>query len=149
MEETLNALGGLLLRAIPTLLLLVLLHYYLKFVFFRPLDKVLGERSKLTEGARRSAETMLETAGRKAAEYDAALRDARGEMFREQEEVRRRWREEHSGAIAEARASAQAMVSRAREELAAETVRARESLQADADALASRITARILEGQAS
>jgi F-type H+-transporting ATPase subunit b len=149
MEETLNALGGLLLRAVPTLLLLVLLHYYLKLVFFRPLDKVLRERSALTEGARASAQTMLDAAGRQAAEYDAALREARGEMFREQEEVRRRWREEHHGAIIQARARAEAMVSRAREQLAEEAVRARESLRVEADALALRIADRILEGRAS
>lgn len=149
MEETLNALGGLLLRAVPTFLLLGALHYYLKLVFFHPLDKVLGERSERTEGARREAEALLETAGRKAAEYEAAVREARGEMFREQEEARRRWRQQHSGAVAEARASAEAALSRAREQLAAETARARESLRAEAEALAGRITARILEGRPS
>jgi len=44
MDETLRALGGILLRAIPTFVLVVLLHFYLKFVFFKPLQRVLRQR---------------------------------------------------------------------------------------------------------
>ena len=38
MEETLHALGGILLRAIPTFLLVILLHFFLKYSFFGPLE---------------------------------------------------------------------------------------------------------------
>jgi F-type H+-transporting ATPase subunit b len=41
MDAILASLGELVLRAVPTLLLVVFLHFYLKFVFFAPLDKVL------------------------------------------------------------------------------------------------------------
>ena len=43
MEETLRQLGGILLRAVPTFILVVLLHFYLKFIFFKPLQRVLRE----------------------------------------------------------------------------------------------------------
>ncbi len=52
MDAILNPLGGLLLRALPTFLLVLVLHFYLKRVFFAPLDKVLEARRQATEGAR-------------------------------------------------------------------------------------------------
>jgi F-type H+-transporting ATPase subunit b len=145
MAETLNALGGLLVKALPTFFLLLLLHFYLKFVFFRPLERVLRKRFELTEGARRSAEASLEAAARKTAEYEAALREARSQMYREQEEARHRWREEQAAAIRDARGKAEALVTRTRADLAEDAARARESLQAESEALAERITAAILE----
>jgi F-type H+-transporting ATPase subunit b len=44
MEEILSQLGQLLLRAVPTFVLVVVLHFYLKYMFFKPLHKVLHER---------------------------------------------------------------------------------------------------------
>ncbi|MBI4873330.1 MAG: ATP synthase F0 subunit B [Acidobacteria bacterium] len=144
MDATLIALGGLMLKALPTFVLLVLLHFYLKFIFFRPLDKVLRARFELTEGARRSAQTSLEAAARKTAECEAALREARGEIYREQEETRRRWRDEHAAAVQQARGSAESLVAQARLQLAEDAARARESLQAESEALAARIASAIL-----
>ena len=53
MDATLHALGEILLKAVPTVLLVVVLHFYLKYVFFKPLKKVLEERYNATEGARK------------------------------------------------------------------------------------------------
>ena len=36
MEKTLDALAGILLRAIPTVLIVLLLHWYLKAMLFQP-----------------------------------------------------------------------------------------------------------------
>ena len=55
MESTLNALGGILLRALPTFFLVLLLHLYLKRVFFAPLNQILKQRYDATEGARQAA----------------------------------------------------------------------------------------------
>lgn len=149
MDQTLNALGGLLLKALPTFLLLILLHFYLKLVFFRPLEKVLKKRFEMTEGARKSAESSLAAAAARTAEYEAALREARGELHREQEAARRSWRDEQAAAIGEARARAEAMLAEARRQLASDAARARESLKLESEALAARIAASILEGRAS
>ena len=72
-----HALSGILLRAIPTFLLVVFLHFYLKYMFFKPLDKVLHARYEATEGARLRAAESLEKAAAKTAEYEAAMRTAR------------------------------------------------------------------------
>ena len=36
MDAVLNSLGELLVKALPTFILLLLLHFYLKWVFYRP-----------------------------------------------------------------------------------------------------------------
>src|SRR5690242_1574150 len=99
MEQTLHALGGLFLNALPTFLLLIVLHFYLKGIFFKPMTRVLQERYEATEGARKRADESLAKAAGKAAEYEAALRDARAEVYREQEAERQRWRQEHAEAV--------------------------------------------------
>src|SRR5215475_4677341 len=91
MEQTIQALGGILLKAIPTVVILIFLHFYLKFMLFKPLAKVLKERDALTAGARKAAEQSLAAAERKAQEYEAKFRDARAEVYKQQEETRKVW----------------------------------------------------------
>ncbi len=146
MDSTLQALGGILVRAIPTFVLVVLLHLYLKRMFFGPLEKVLGERREATEGAREAAETALRRAEEKAAGYEAALREARAAMYKEQEEVRGRWVAEQGKRIQEARAAARALVAGAGRDLAVEVERARAELGASSEALAAEIAQGVLSG---
>ena len=76
MDATLLALGGILLKAVPTFLLVILLNFYLKAVFFKPLEKVLRQRYEATEGARKLAAESMERAAARTAEYEAAMRAA-------------------------------------------------------------------------
>ena len=78
MDKILHQLGELLLTALPTFFLILFLNYYLKFVFFKPLEKALRQRYDATEGARKLAEESLQRAAAKTAEYEATLRAARG-----------------------------------------------------------------------
>src|SRR6266550_285134 len=103
MDETLRQLGGILLRAIPTFILVVLLHFYLKFMFFKPLQRVLRERREATEGARELAEQSLKKADEKTAAYEAALRAARAESYKELEQLRRQLQDERAAGVREAR----------------------------------------------
>ena len=73
----LHALGGILLRAVPTFLLVIVLHFYLKSIFFKPLEKVLHQRYEATEGARKLAEQSLQQAAAKTASYETQLRTAK------------------------------------------------------------------------
>src|ERR1039458_1001973 len=84
MDTMLHDLGQLLLRAVPTFLLVVVLDFYLKYMFFKPLEKVLQQRYDATEGARKLAEEALELAAAKTAQYEAALRAARSEVRSEE-----------------------------------------------------------------
>jgi F-type H+-transporting ATPase subunit b len=149
MEATLNALGGILLNAIPTFLLFLLLHFYLKSVFFRPMEKVLHARDEATAGERRRAQESLAKAEEKSRQYEESLRIARNELYKEQEEQRKQWQVEQSAQIAAAAAKTKAVLASAREQLAAETEVARHALEADTRELATSIASQVLEGRAA
>ncbi len=149
MEATLQALGDLLIKAIPTFVLVVLLHFYLKSVFFGPLGRVLDQRRQATEGVRQRAEELLVRAAARTAEYEEAIRNARSEIYREQEQLRQRWQQEHARAVAEARAAARAMIERARGELESELEDARRILQARSRQLAASIVETVLGRRAA
>jgi F-type H+-transporting ATPase subunit b len=149
MEETLRQLGGILLRAVPTFILVVLLHLYLKFIFFKPLERVLRQRYEATEGARKLAEEGIARASQKAAEYEAALRAARAETYKEMEQLHRKLQEDRAASVKEARAEADAAVVHAKAAVAAEVEALKKNLGAESDALADRIASKILSGRAA
>jgi F-type H+-transporting ATPase subunit b len=144
MEQTFQALGGILLKAIPTVCLLLLLHFYLKAMLFRPLDKVLKQRGELTEGARKAAEQSLNAADRKQQEYEDKFREARAEVYRAQEEIRRQWLQDQAAQIADARQRSEASVRAAREQIAGDAASARQNLEATSAALADEIASAVL-----
>jgi F-type H+-transporting ATPase subunit b len=149
MQETLHALGEILQKASITVVLLILLHFYLKAVLFKPLDRVMEERRKLTEGARKTAEESLAAATRKADEYEAKLRDARAAVYKQQEEIRKRWLDEQAQQVAEARSRSEATVKTAREAIAQDAAAARKSLQDTSTTVADQIVATILGRRAA
>ena len=148
MESTLNALGGILLRALPTFFLVLLLHFYLKRVFFSPLEKIRKQRYDATEGAKKAAEASLAKAEAKAAEYEAAIRAARNEVYQEQEKVRMQWMFEQAAKTASARANADALIRSAQAALADQVDEARQSLRAQSESLADEIANSVLRRRA-
>jgi len=139
MEQTLEALSGILLKAIPTALILLLLYFYFKAMLFGPLDKVLKQRHELTEGARKAAERSLAAAEQKTQEYEAKFREARSAVYKDQEETRREWLADQTAQTAKARADADDTVKIAREGIAAEMAAARQNLLASSEQLADQI----------
>lgn len=144
MDQILRDLGALLLKAVPTFLLVGLLYFYLKRMFFRPLERVLEARQAATEGARQTAQETFARATEKTAQYEAALRAARAEMYREQEQLRRQWREEHAAALQQARRAAEGTVEEAGRRLASDLAEAKHDLDRQAQSLATQIADRIL-----
>ena len=139
MEQTLAALGDILLKALPTFFLVILLYAYLRKVFFGPLGAVLAARREKTDGARRRAEEAFQKAEQKAAEYEAALQSARAEIYREQETERQKALESHAERVKQARAQADLQLRQARERLQADVLAAKNSLGDQSDALANQI----------
>lgn len=149
METTLNALRDILLKAVPTFILVVLLHFYLRKIFFGPLEKILRQRYEATEGARKQAMASLTLADAKAAEYEAALREARAEIYREQEAARQQWRQEQDSAGRAARTAAASQVEAAKAALAAEAEQAKLRLASESQSLSAQIAAAILRPRRS
>ena len=149
MDATLHDLGGILLKAIPTVLLLLIVHLYLKRMFFGPMRDVLAKRREATDGAKKSAEALLAKAAEKATALEASLRKAREEIYQEQEEARRRWIAEQNARLEEARKSSRDLIHQAKQQLDTEAAAAKRDLTATTAALADQIAQSLLEGKAA
>src|ERR1700751_4309827 len=114
MDATLRALGGILLKAVPTFLFVVFLHFYLKMIFYKPLERVRQRRYEATEGARKRAEGSQERAAAKLAEYEAALRSAKTVVYQAQESLHRELQEEQAAEMHAARQQADGAVKQAK-----------------------------------
>ena len=149
MDKTLQDLAEILLKAVPTLLLFTILLIYLKFMFFTPLQKVLAKRREATEGARESAEAGLKSATLRTAEYEAKIRDARTEIYKEQEQMRRRWLDQQTAMIQETRVKAQAAVAVAKQQIEGDIAIAKQDLAGSSNVLAGQIFDALLRRRAS
>ncbi|OFV96106.1 MAG: hypothetical protein A3F68_04610 [Acidobacteria bacterium RIFCSPLOWO2_12_FULL_54_10] len=139
------ALGRILLAAIPTFFLVWILYFYTTRVFLRPLEKTLHERYQITGGRREIAERNLAITEQKAAEYKEALRAARTELYRQQEQERQQALERRAEIVRQARQQAEETVARSRRELGEEVEEAKKRLAAESEALAQSILQAILE----
>ena len=148
MEATLQALGALLVQAIPTIVLVILLHFYLKSVFFGPLSKTLQKRREATEGARELAAASMKRAAEKTAQYEAALQEARSAIYREQEEARRKWLDDQARHVEEARTRAHEAIHHATSTIELEAAAAKHDLENQSGELAEQIARQVLEGRA-
>ncbi len=144
MEQTLEALKSILVKAIPTAVLLLVLYFYLKAMFFKPMAKVLAERDTLTKGARKAADQSLANAEKKAAEYEAKLKEARSEVYKQQEETRKGWLAEQAAHLAKAKSSAETTLEQARQAIEVETASAKQTLTESSSAIADEIAKTVL-----
>lgn len=149
MEQIFHALQGIIVRALPTFFLVILLHWFLKRVLFQPLDRVLEERRRRTDGVLESCQAAMERARLRLQEYENSLRQAQAEIFDQQEAERKRMAAERAALLAEARQRARQRVETARAEIQAEAERARQSLRDEAARLAEAVTQSVLAGRAS
>jgi len=145
MESTLHALGQLLLKGIPTIFLLLVVHFYLKWMFFRPMAGVLAKRREATEGLRESAEAMRAKAGEQTKSIEEQLRQAREAIYQEQEEARRRWTGDQGAQLDEARKRAHEVIHQSKQHLEGESEAAKGQLAGTADGLADQIANSLLE----
>ena len=102
------------------------------------------KRHEATEGARKLAGESMEKAAAKTAEYEAALRAARGEVYRELDQWRRELQAERATAMDQARREVDARIGEAKEELAWEVANLKRTLAGESDALAAQIADSIL-----
>jgi F-type H+-transporting ATPase subunit b len=149
MDETLRALGGILLKAVPTFVLVALLHFYLKKMFFQPMEKVLHRRYEATEGARKLADQSLARAAARTAEYEAAIREARSKVYQAQEQLYKKLQETEATQLMVARERAESAVRQAKAQLAGDVEDAKAALGRDSGTLADQIAESILRGSAA
>src|ERR1035438_2601619 len=149
MDKTLHDLGGIVLNGLPTFFLVLILVFFFKFLYLKPLEKVLAERFRLTEGARKAAEDSLKNADTKIAQYQEALNKARNEIYLEQAAFLQKVRAEQAELAQAARAESDARVKEIKLSIAKEADVARQHLESQADALAGQIADAILTDRKS
>ncbi|HEX4274067.1 MAG TPA: ATP synthase F0 subunit B [Bryobacteraceae bacterium] len=149
MDKTLHDLGGIVLNGLPTFFLVLILAFFVRNLYLKPLEKVLAERSRLTEGARKAAEDSLKNADTKIAEYQEALRGARNQIYQEQAVFLQKLHAEQSELALAARLQSEARVAEIKLSIAREADTARESIASHADALAKQIADVILNRRAA
>jgi F0F1-type ATP synthase membrane subunit b/b' len=144
--EIVNQLGELFLAAVPTVIIVFLFYLFMRWSFFKPMERVLSERHKRAEGARVEAEASRAAANEKQRVYADTVKKARGEVFTEQEVQRRRTLEDRQSTINAARATAQSALQEAKKEIASEVKAAQAQLEQSKDNLANDIAEAILAG---
>jgi len=117
--------------------------------FFKPLERVLEEAVRATEGARLLAGEALTRAAARTAEYEAAMRAARAELYQAQDRLHKRLQDEQTAQLEQARRSAEATVRTAKEALAGDVAQAKGTLAADSEVLANRIVDSVLRRSAA
>lgn len=147
MEQIFTSLREILVLALPAFFLVLLLHFYLKKVLFLPMERVLDERRRLTEGAVAGSEEAVRAAGEKMRDYETRLAEARAAIYQDNEAARKQLADQQAAALADARAASAARVADARATIAEDVADARVSLAADAEQLAVRISDSILTGK--
>jgi F-type H+-transporting ATPase subunit b len=147
--EILSQLGDLFLSAVPTVIIVFIFYLFLRWSFFKPMERVLSERHNRAEGARQEAEVSRAAVQEKLRAYNDALKKARAEIFVEQEAIRRRVLDERQAAINAARASAQNDLQAAKKSLAADMEAVRAQLEQSSADLAGEIAETILAAGSS
>ncbi len=145
MQEIVRQLGELFLQAVPTVLIVLAFYLILRSIFFKPLLQVMAERELRTAGAQKTAEAAQAAAAEKVKQYQDALRQARAQVYGEQEAARKRLLDERASVLREARARAAAEVAAGKDRVTKELAVARRDVEATAGQLSAEIARRFLQ----
>ena len=145
MEETLKQVGGLLLGAVPTVLLLLTVLAAYRVLVHEPLGRVLEERYKRSAGALEKARADVAAAEARTAEYEQRLRDARLAIYKAQEARRQKALEARAAAVTQARERGEALVRQAKATMEADLATAKGTLQAEISRLADQVIQSVLK----
>jgi F0F1-type ATP synthase membrane subunit b/b' len=144
MEEIARSLAQLLWQAVPTSLLVILFVLLMRPLFFKPFARVMEEREAAISGARRKAEENSALVEEKTRRYEDAMHMARADIYRQQEEIRRKALEERVALLKEARGQANGEIQQRKAQIAAELADARRQVEAETLLLADEIVRAIL-----
>jgi F-type H+-transporting ATPase subunit b len=127
----------------------LLLTVILDRLLFKPILRVIAEREKAINSARELAERSAAEARNATVEFERKTADARGEIYRQMDEMRHAALAERAEIVASTRAEAEAEIAAASAQLQAEVEKARRTLSAEADALGTAAADRILGRRAA
>jgi F-type H+-transporting ATPase subunit b len=118
-------------------------------LLLRPVLGVIRKREEAIESARELARRSATEAQAATEEFDRKTALARGEMYREMDEMRKAALVQRAEIVAATRAEAEAQVAEAATRLDAEAAAAKRRLEADAETLGTAAAEKILGRKAS
>ncbi|HEV3374376.1 MAG TPA: ATP synthase F0 subunit B [Candidatus Acidoferrum sp.] len=145
MQDIVHQLGELFLEAVPTVLIVLAFYLILRSLFFKPLLQVMAERDSRTAGTRKAAEAAQAEAAEKVKQYQDALKQARAEVYGEQDAARKKVLDERAALLKAARTRAAAEVTAGKERVAAELAAARREVEGTVAQLSAEIARRLLQ----
>jgi F-type H+-transporting ATPase subunit b len=132
-------------QVVPIVLILLVFYAVLRVLFFKPLLKVIAEREARTIGAQKAAEEAQKAASEKVKQYQDALKQARTEIYVEQEAARKKVLDERAARLKEARAKTSDIVKAQRERIVAEVIAARREIESSITQFAALVARRVLQ----
>lgn len=144
MDQILNQIGGLVLGAVPTMVLFIFLVVAYGLLVRRPLDRILAERRARTSGAVEKAKDAISEAEAKTAEYEDRLRKARAEIFAAREVRIKQWAAQREQAILEARTATSQKVIAGKLEIEQGLVDARRQIETASAELGEQVLRAVL-----
>lgn len=137
------------LSVVWVIFFVLLLTAVLNRLLFKPLLRVMEERQRAITSARELAERSALEAKRATAEFDRKTGEARAELYRQMDEMRRTAMDERAAILVRTREEAEAEIAAASAKLQAEADNARRRLSTDAESLGAAVAERILGRKAS
>ena len=144
MDQILNQLGGLVLGAVPTMVLFILLVVAYGFLVRRPLERILAERHARTSGAVEQARGAIAAAEANTTAYEDKLRAAKSEIFQTRDQKLKQWNAEREAALEEVRNSTKQRVLGARLDIEKSASDARNQIDSLSDELSTKILNAVL-----
>lgn len=141
LAENILAIDGSFLFVFISILLLV---FILNATLFRPINKVLEDREKMSGGASHEARDLIKEYEKKVMLYEDGIRNARHEAYQYAESQRHEALAVRQDLIAEAKAEATAQIEAAKQEIANQAAAARVGLEKEAMAMAAKVSTSIL-----
>jgi len=127
---------------------LLLCTYLLNTLVFKPILRVIEERTTAVRSAKELADSAARKATAAAAEYDQKLHAARTEVYRQMDDMRKSALDKGAALLASTRATVEHELEIATARVQQESNQARAALDRDAANLAGAIVSRVL-GRAS
>ena len=123
---------------------LLLCTLLLNNMVFQPILRIIDARATAVRGAKELAESAAQKATAAAAEYDQKLNIARGEVYRQMDDMRKSALDKRAELLAATRATVEQELKTAAARVQQESKEARAALDRDASNLAGAIVSRVL-----
>lgn len=124
--------------------LILLMIWVLNRTLFKPINRILEARERMTGGSFAETNNALQQADQKLANYETTLREARAAGYSVIENTRRESLAQRQLQIDEVKAEAADLIEREKADLSRQVEQVRGTLANDARGLAERITAQVL-----